>query len=72
MSIIHVRVYYKVCSSTKQNLSMFATTHVGPYPTSMKEVKGECVKNAILSTTKPGKKITISLFHQLLTKQKCF
>ena len=44
---MHVRVYYKYCAPTLQNLAYFRRTISGPEATSLVESTGVCVKNAM-------------------------
>jgi len=47
MALMHMRVYYKYCKSSTQNLAHFRRTIVGPEVTSLVETSGTCVRNAV-------------------------
>ena len=48
MALIHLKVYYKFCPETVENLAVFPRTVSGPDLTSLEEATGTCVDNAAM------------------------
>ena len=46
MALMHLKVYYKFCPETVENLAVFPRTVSGPDLTSLEEATGTCVDNA--------------------------
>ena len=48
MALMHLKVYYKFCPETVENLAVFPRTVSGPDLTSLEEATGTCVDNAAM------------------------
>ena len=54
MTIMHVRVYYKTCTETLRDLAWFPVTNTGPEMTSLVDVSGVCVADAVIAVDSAG------------------
>lgn len=54
MTVMHLRVYYKVCDEIVKDLVKFPKTNTGPDRVALKSVAGQCIDNAKLSEKTNG------------------